>query len=174
MTVTIVITTYNHARYLDQALDSVKAQTTPVDEVIVVDDGSDDDPAAVCGRYPWVRFIRQHNQGLAAARNTGLNAATGTFIGFLDADDRLRPTMVEGNLGQLESNPGLAFVYGAYALVDEAGRLLSEVPLRAPGPDAYAGSCHQIWSACTARCCIAGRWSWTRAGSTVASRGRGL
>ena len=138
MTVTIVITAYNHARFLDQAIESVRAQTRPVDEVIVVDDGSDDDPAAVVERYPGVTLIRQPNQGLAAARNTGLHAATGTYIGFLDADDRLRPTMVEVNLRALEGDPDLAFVYGAYAFVDEAGRQLSEVPLRAPGADPYA------------------------------------
>jgi SAM-dependent methyltransferase len=139
MTVTIVITAYNHARFLDQAIDSVLAQTRPVDEVIVVDDGSDDDPAAVVGRYPGVRLIRQRNQGLAAARNTGLHAATGTYIGFLDADDRLRPTMVEVTLHALEGDPDVAFVYGAYAFVDEAGRQTSEVALRAPGADPYAG-----------------------------------
>ncbi len=139
MTVTIVITAYNHAHFLDEAIDSVRAQTRPVDEVIVVDDGSDDNPAAVVERYAGVKLVRQPNLGLAAARNTGLHAATGTYIGFLDADDRLRPTMVEVNLRALERDPDLAFVYGAYAFVDEAGRQLSEVALCGPGIDPYAG-----------------------------------
>jgi glycosyltransferase involved in cell wall biosynthesis len=138
MTVTIVITTYNHAQFLDDAIESVKAQTVSVDEIIVVDDGSQDDPAAVVRRHPEVRLIAQPNQGLSAARNTGLHAAHSEFIAFLDADDRLQPRMVETNLRQFKANPDCAFVYGTWAYVDEAGQLMREIPLRALGSDAYA------------------------------------
>ena len=57
----------------------------------MVDDGSTDDTPAVAGRYPAVRYVRQENQGMAAARNTGIAASRGRYVGFLDADDRLLP-----------------------------------------------------------------------------------
>ena len=56
--VAVVISTFNHAHFLSEALDSVMAQTRPVDEIVVVDDGSQDDPAAIVARYPGVRLIR--------------------------------------------------------------------------------------------------------------------
>lgn len=136
--VTIVITTYNHAHYLAAALDSVFAQTVPATEVIVVDDGSRDDPAAVVARYPGVRLIRQQNQGLSGARNTGIAAATSRYIGFLDADDKLRPRMIELNLAQFAEKPDCAFVYGAYDLVDDDFNLIRAVQVRYPGRDAFS------------------------------------
>src|SRR5829696_8269526 len=69
----VVITTYNHASFLGEALESVRMQTRAADDIVVVDDGSDDDPAAIVARFPGVRCIRQDNRGLAAARNAGLN-----------------------------------------------------------------------------------------------------
>src|SRR5215470_8083773 len=75
--VSIIITTFNHARFLADAIRSALAQTVTPSEVIVVDDGSTDDPAAVVAGFPGVRMIRQRNQGLAAARNTGWRAAAG-------------------------------------------------------------------------------------------------
>jgi glycosyltransferase involved in cell wall biosynthesis len=75
--VSIVITTYNHARFLPEAIESALGQTVSPSEVIVVDDGSTDDPGSVVSRYSQVQLIRQPNQGLAAARNTGWRAARG-------------------------------------------------------------------------------------------------
>ncbi|MEJ1156751.1 glycosyltransferase [Prosthecomicrobium sp. N25] len=137
--VSAVVTTYDHARFLGEAIDSILAQTRPADEIIVVDDGSADDPAAVVARYGApVRLIRQANAGLSAARNTGLAAATGDMILFLDADDRLRPEMIARTLEALAACPDCAFAYGAYAFVDEAGNDLGTVRLKPPGDDAYA------------------------------------
>ena len=73
--VAVVITTYNHAAFLDEAIHSVIRQSVPADEIIVVDDGSTDHPDAVASGYPQVRLIRQRNQGLSAARNTRPRAA---------------------------------------------------------------------------------------------------
>src|SRR5262245_30899367 len=97
-TVCIVITTFNHAHFLADALLSVRAQTRQPDEVIVVDDGSEDNPAAVLAQFPEVRIIRQENQGLATARNVGLRASCASHIVFLDADDRLRATALQSGL----------------------------------------------------------------------------
>src|SRR5262249_5510318 len=89
----LIISTFNHARFLGAAIDSALAQTLGVVDVIVVDDGSTDDTPAVLERYAGrIRVLRQPNRGLAAARNTGLAAARGTFVSFLDADDVMAPT----------------------------------------------------------------------------------
>jgi glycosyltransferase involved in cell wall biosynthesis len=115
--VAVVITTYNHARFLDDAITSVLAQSAAVDEIIVVDDGSTDQPDRITDRYPTVRLIRQRRSGLAAARNTGWRAAGSDFVVFLDADDRLRPNAIEINTARLLAHPETAFSYGAYVNV---------------------------------------------------------
>ena len=89
--VSVVIPCYRQAHFLPDAIESVLAQTYPHFEIIVVDDGSPDDTRAVAGRYPGVRCLRQRNRGLSAARNAGLAASIGTYVVFLDADDRLTP-----------------------------------------------------------------------------------
>jgi glycosyltransferase involved in cell wall biosynthesis len=136
--VSLAITTYNHAQYLGEAIESVLAQTVAPSEIIVVDDGSTDHPEIVAEKYPGVRLIRQSNQGLAGARNTGLAAATGEFIAFLDADDRLLPRALEVNLWQFDEHPECAFVYAAHTRIDNAGRTVMDIPFREMEADAYA------------------------------------
>jgi hypothetical protein len=82
ISVAVVITTYNHAAFLDDAIRSIIRQSVPAEEIIVVDDGSTDHPEAVVSGYSLVRLIRQRNQGLSAARNKGLRAAVGDKIIF--------------------------------------------------------------------------------------------
>ncbi len=120
-TVAVVVPTYNHARFLGDALDSVLAQTCPASEIIVVDDGSTDQPERVTERYPQVRLLRQDNRGLAAARNAGLRASAADHLVFLDADDRLRPGAIAYNLELLASDPAAGLAYGAYANVGYSG-----------------------------------------------------
>jgi glycosyltransferase involved in cell wall biosynthesis/SAM-dependent methyltransferase len=136
--VSIIITTYNHTRFLRDAIESAVAQAGATFEVIVVDDGSTDDPASVVSRYHEVRLIRQRNQGLAAARNIGWRAARGHYIVFLDADDRLLPEALASNLRHFVERPECAFVYGGYCTIDNAGRLLNSPPLEGVAKDAYA------------------------------------
>ena len=90
--VSVVIPCYNQAHFLGEAIESVLAQTYPHLEIVVVDDGSTDNTGEVAARYPGVRYVRQENQGLAAARNTGLRHSSGDYLVFLDADDRLLAT----------------------------------------------------------------------------------
>lgn len=95
---------YNYARYLDEALKSVFAQTHILDEVIVVDDCSTDNPKDICDKYP-VKYIRHEvNKGLSAARNTGIRASTSTYCFSFDADDILRPQAVEKHLELADEN----------------------------------------------------------------------
>ena len=112
--VAIVIPCYQHARFLGGAIESALDQTVPAAEVIVVDDGSTDHPEAIAERYPKVMRIRQPNRGLAAARNSGLRAATSDKLIYLDADDRLRPNAIAAGLTCFATEADAAFVYGRY------------------------------------------------------------
>jgi glycosyltransferase involved in cell wall biosynthesis/SAM-dependent methyltransferase len=134
--VSVVITTYNHAAFLDDAIRSVVRQTIPAHEIIVVDDGSTDHPEAVVSRYPRVRLIRQENQGLSAARNTGLRAAVSDKIIFLDADDRLCPCAIQAGLECFSGHPDAGLVYGGYREFD-AGLTMNELILRDIGPEPH-------------------------------------
>ncbi len=105
---------YNRPTEVLRAIDSVLAQTVPVDEIIVVDDGSTDGTTdAIRGRYgSKVRLIHQKNQGVSAARNTGIRESRGEWIAFLDSDDLWLPTKMEcqiGALGAMGSEFGLCF-----------------------------------------------------------------
>jgi hypothetical protein len=137
--VSIVITTYNHARFLAEAIESALRQTVTPGEVIVVDDGSTDDPGSVVSRYPQVQLVRQPNQGLAAARNTGWRTARGRYVVFLDADDLLLPEALASNLQRFAERPECAFVYGSFHFIDSAGEHVdSYICTTMVGEDAYA------------------------------------
>ena len=135
--VSVIVTTYNHADYLGAALDSVLAQTVPAAEVIVVDDGSTDDPESVMAGRPGVRLIRQPNRGPSAARNAGLRAARFPLVLFLDADDLLTPVAIAAGLACFARDPGVAFVYGAHRRVDADLVPLGERRYKAVRGDAF-------------------------------------
>jgi glycosyltransferase involved in cell wall biosynthesis len=126
--VSIIITAYNDARFLAEAIRSAKSQGQPV-EVIVVDDGSRDNPQSIVSQFDNIKFVRQRNQGLSSARNTGLNVATGEFIVFLDADDRLLPGAVASNLSCFDNNREAGMVYGGHTVIDQVGRTIKVVPV---------------------------------------------
>ena len=114
-TISVVIPAYNAALTIRRALDSVLAQTVAPAEIIVVDDGSPDDLAQVVAAYgPAVTLIRQTNSRSAAARNRGIDAATGDFIAFLDADDYWEPGKLQHQLAVFESHPEIDVVAGRY------------------------------------------------------------
>lgn len=105
--VSVVIPTYNRPKYLDGAIRTVLGQTLSNLEILVVDDGSDQDYATeICSQYEEVKLVQHDtNKGLSAARNTGIDHASGEFIAFLDDDDRWHKTKLERQLDALESNP---------------------------------------------------------------------
>ncbi len=123
--VTVVINCFDDLRFLPDAIASALTQTVPAADVVVVDDGSRDDPAPIVARYPGVRLIRQRNAGLAAARNTGLAAATTPYIAFLDADDRLLPDALGSGLDCFAATPEAGLVYGAHRKTDAGGSVIS-------------------------------------------------
>jgi glycosyltransferase involved in cell wall biosynthesis len=114
--VSVVIPCYNQAHFLAEAIESVLSQSYTGFELIVVDDGSEDDTPEVARRCaaedPRVRLVRQRNRGLAGARNRGLAASRGEYVVFLDSDDRLVGGALEVGVRELEANPDCAFVSG--------------------------------------------------------------
>jgi glycosyltransferase involved in cell wall biosynthesis len=128
-TVSVIIPTYNSGCYIRQAIDSVLAQTCPNYEIIVVDDGSTDDIQEQLTPYRnKIIYQYQSNQGLSAARNTGLDIARGEFLIFLDADDYLvMPTMLVLQLDCFKARPDLDVVHSGWQLVDENGNVLEEI-----------------------------------------------
>jgi len=103
--VSVVIPCYNHARYLPAALASVHAQRGVAVESIMVDDGSNDDSAAVAEAHGATMVKRQRNRGLSHARNAGLEAVRGEFVVFLDADDELLPDALHSGVRVLQECP---------------------------------------------------------------------
>ncbi|OHC68263.1 MAG: hypothetical protein A3H93_06880 [Rhodocyclales bacterium RIFCSPLOWO2_02_FULL_63_24] len=103
----MVVPVYNVAPYLPRCLESLAALEPPADEIIVVDDGSTDDcPRILAGftpRLPQMRVIRQENGGLSAARNTGLDAARGKYLAFVDSDDFIEPDAYAEAIASAES-----------------------------------------------------------------------
>jgi len=117
--ISAVIPAYNSAAFIADAIGSVRAQTRPVDEIIVVDDGSTDDTAMVVQRLgDGVHYLYQANAGPSAARNRGIEAARGNLIAFLDADDQWTRTKIEQQLAIMEQNPAIALVAGDMAEID--------------------------------------------------------
>jgi glycosyltransferase involved in cell wall biosynthesis len=120
MKISVVIPAYNSAAYLAEAIASVRAQTRAVDEIIVVDDGSADDTAAVAETL-GVRLLRQPNTGPSAARNLALREARGEWIAFLDADDQWTPDKLVRQCAALARAPALMLIASDMAEVDAQG-----------------------------------------------------
>ncbi len=135
--VSVIIPCYNQAQFLNEAIESVLAQTYPHFEIVVVDDGSSDNTAEVAARYPGVRYLRQENAGLAAARNSGLRHSSGSYLVFLDADDRLLPNALEAGVRCLQAHPECAFVAGLCDFIALDGAALPTPQQRCVERDHY-------------------------------------
>lgn len=122
--VSIIIPVYNGGRYLRAALESVFAQTYRPFEVIVIDDGSVDDSGGIAQSFPDVRYIHQANQGVAASRNHGIEAARGEFLAFLDQDDLWTPEKLKFQMDHLQSHPDLDYTLAQQQFFLEPGATL--------------------------------------------------
>lgn len=134
-TVSVIIPTYNRADLISQAIDSVLAQTVPAHEIIVADDGSTDDTAAVVAAYgDRVRYLALPHRGQpAATRNAGIRTATGSLLAFLDSDDCFLPDKLAQQIAVLAQTPAAGVVYsnGHYFRTTPAepvGRVLDGLP----------------------------------------------
>jgi glycosyltransferase involved in cell wall biosynthesis len=127
-TASVVIPTYNHARYVAGAIDSALHQTYEHVEIIVVDDGSTDDTRAVVAPFGnRVQYVWQQNRGLSAARNAGLRIATGKYVAFFDADDLWDPDFLGTLVGILEAQPDAGAAHSGHRFIDAASVLLPQV-----------------------------------------------
>lgn len=117
MRVSVVIPVRNGAAFLAEALQSVQGQTRPADEIVVVDDGSTDDSAAIAEACDGVLVLRQAQAGPAAARNAGVAATSGELIAFLDADDTWMPDKLALQVRELEAQPEVGGVLVAQRLL---------------------------------------------------------
>jgi glycosyltransferase involved in cell wall biosynthesis len=144
--VSVIIPTYNRARYLARALRSIDAQDYRPIEAIVVDDGSTDNTAdlipeqkaSLAGRGIDLTYLKQENAGPARARNAGLSAATGTYIGCLDSDDMWKPSFLSTMIRLLERHPTAGLAFGGYLCIDEDDRLIGQRPSGLP-PEPHEG-----------------------------------
>jgi glycosyltransferase involved in cell wall biosynthesis len=129
-----MINVYNGARYLHEAIESVLAQTYDPVELVVVDDGSEDESAAVARSYgSRLRLHSQDRGGIGSSRNTAIELASGSFFAFLDADDRFMPDKLARQMELFDADPELDIVFGhmsEFVSPDLDGA--SEALLRAP------------------------------------------
>ena len=111
--VSVMITVYNGARYLSEAIESVLAQTYPSVELIVADDGSTDGSGDVAKRYGGaLTYLPNDHVGMAAARNRAVDLARGDYFAFLDADDRFTSDKLERQMNAFADDPELDVVFG--------------------------------------------------------------
>ena len=124
--ISVIVPVYKVERYLHRCVQSILAQTLADLEVILVDDGSPDGCGAICDEYAGkdgrVKVIHKENGGLSSARNAGLALAAGEYIGFVDSDDHIEPTMYEALLTALEGS-GADMAICNYAYVDAQGQV---------------------------------------------------
>jgi glycosyltransferase involved in cell wall biosynthesis len=124
--VSVVIPCYNQGRFLSEAIDSVVNQTHSQHEIIVIDDGSTDLSQSVARQYRAVRYFYQSNQGVSAARNAGIRQSRGTYLTFLDADDRLLPNALAAGIDCFHKSQSCGFVVGRYRRIATDGSPISE------------------------------------------------
>ncbi|WP_172188308.1 glycosyltransferase [Microcoleus asticus] len=126
--VSVIIPAYNGDRYIAQAVESVLSQTYTNWEIIVVDDGSSDRTHQVLQPYTdRIRYFYQENQGVAAARNRGIQESQGELIAFLDQDDFFLPDKLAAQVALFRSSDSLGIVNSGWRLVNEQGKTISDI-----------------------------------------------
>jgi glycosyltransferase involved in cell wall biosynthesis len=129
--VSVVVPVYNGERYLSRTLDSIIAQTVSDWEIVAVNDGSTDDSQKILDeyakKYPQkISIISVNNGGISRARNTGVSAARGTFIAFIDQDDLWKPEKLERQVRMFSENDNLGISFTNESIIDGNGALVHE------------------------------------------------
>lgn len=132
--VSVIIPVYNGEHYISQAIDSVLSQTDSNYEIIIVDDGSTDNTHQIIQHYiekcqdpALIRYIFQSNQGVAAARNQGIQIAKGEFIALLDQDDVFLPEKLAHQVAYFKTHPDVAIVNSGWRLIDPNNNPISDI-----------------------------------------------
>ena len=137
--VSVVMSVYNGARFLESAINSIRNQTYGNFEFIIVDDGSKDMTPEILSRHASVDsricVLSQENRGLIESLHRGFAAATGAYIARMDADDLAKPERLEMQVDFLASNPSVALVGGAIEIIDAESRVSETVWLSAHPDD---------------------------------------
>jgi glycosyltransferase involved in cell wall biosynthesis len=136
--ISVIIPTFNRACLVTRSIDSVMRQSYLPQELIVVDDGSEDDTKVVIQeKFASVRYIKQANKGPASARNVGIENAENKWLAFLDSDDLWMPNKLEKQVKALENNPGMQFCYSDEIWIRDGARVNQKKKHAKFGGDIY-------------------------------------
>jgi len=133
--VSVIVPAYDVAEFIAEALDSVLAQTFDDYEIIVINDGSPDTEALERALAPYLSrivYIKQENGGVSAARNTGIKAARGSLIAFLDADDTWLPNYLEVQVARIQADPSIDVLYPNVMMFGDASEAGEEFMTACP------------------------------------------
>jgi glycosyltransferase involved in cell wall biosynthesis len=149
--VSVVVPCYNGAKFIDDAVWSIRKQTYPAIDIVVINDGSTDNTQDLLEKHakldPRVRVFSQYNRGLSAARNVGIKQAQGEYICFLDADDVMLPEKLERQVHFLANDPSADLVYSDYFIGDPDLNPVGLVAVRIPSTDLFDAYACKNWFA---------------------------
>lgn len=121
--ISIILCTYNRAKYLNQCIDSVVNQTFKDWELIVVDDGSQDNSFEIINpyieEYNNIRYLKHRNKKQCYAKNAGIQASFGRYITFIDSDDTYKPYHLESRIEYMKAHPEIDLIEGGFATEEE-------------------------------------------------------
>ena len=138
MKISVVIPSYNRKEFLKRSINSVNNQTIKPFEIIVVDDGSFDGTEAMIKRnYDFIKFIKQKNKGVSAARNFGIKVSSGEWICFLDSDDEWKNDKLEKQIIAAKSNPDYKFFHSDEIWVKNGKRINQKKKHKKYGGDIF-------------------------------------